>query len=112
MGRGRLGPIFGEGDRLDRHEVLHEQVAFVVLAQRAETVLNSQLNGLHEMVGLDLFVGHLTRVVHSAVADFALFLGGRVGGGAHRGRGGAAATIIIDGLGGARLGVRLGECPA
>ena len=74
MRRRRLRAVLPEHDRLDRHEVLHQQVPLVVLGHGPDAVLDAQLDGAHQLVGGDLLVGHLPRVVHPSVPDLALLV--------------------------------------
>ena len=54
MGWRRLRAVLGEAHGLDRHEVLHEQIALVQPREGAHAVLDAQLDALHQLVHVDL----------------------------------------------------------
>ena len=77
VGRRLLAAPFGVEGRLHGHEVLHEEVALLVLGHAAHGVLDAQLDRAHQLVGLHLLVGDLALLVDPSVPDFPLLVGRR-----------------------------------
>ena len=56
---GPLAPVPRELRRLYRHEVLHEEIALRVLGKAAHTVVDTELDGAHQLVSLDFLIRNL-----------------------------------------------------
>ena len=70
-----LGPVLGKLRRLHRPEVLHQDVPLRTVGEPPDAGLDAELDGAHQLVGLDLLVGHLPRLgVDPTVADLSVSL--------------------------------------
>ena len=75
MSRCLTRAVFGKMRGFHRHEILHEQITFIALAQVANGMTYAQLNGAHQLVSGHFFVRDFAGAnSHSAMTDFTFFI--------------------------------------